>query len=213
MVNINPVLFWEGIGQQSNARDSFLIRPDEESYWQSGRLDANFLLDGVKKRGKEKLGTILEYGSGDGRIARFMSSECKMFVCVDIADSVLNLADKNLTGFGIKNVRYELADKLNNTKDFADFVYSMQVIQHNPPDEQKNIIQNIYRFLKPGGLACVHFAALETKPDYQNCNSCMCFTREQVEELAAVFDNYEITLENFGGASEEDYFVWGNKNV
>lgn len=214
MVDINPSLFWESIGLMNNARDSFLIRPDEESYWQSGKIDADKVFTKAQEHGQKSFEVILEYGCGDGRIARFMSANCDTLICVDIAKSVLELAYKQLNNrFGINNVLYKVAYECGELKDTADFIYSMQVIQHNPPDEQKNIIQNIYRFLKPGGLACVHFAALETKPDYQNCNSCMCFTREQVEELAAVFDNYEITLENFGGASEEDYFVWGNKNV
>ena len=207
-VIINPKSFWENIGQSPRARDSFLIRTDEESYWQSGQDDAEYIFTEAQKQGQKQFGTVLEYGSGDGRIARFMSAKCNEFICADIAESVLNLARQQLTErFGLDNVRYSLIESLESQENFADFVYSSQVIQHNPPHEQKQIMANIYRFLKPGGMACVYLPSLEAIPGYQNGPTCMCFTREQAEELAQAFDSYEIVLHNC------EYLVWGKKNM
>ncbi len=199
MVNINPERFWEIIGSNENARDSFLIRDTEEEYLQSGKKNAERF---VKKA--ECLDVTVEYGSGDGRVASFVAPKCKEFYCVDIAASVLGLARKRLEGYGFSNVKYKLATEFKD-KEFADFVYSYQVIQHNPVDEQFRIMQRIYSYLKPGGRAYVHLAALETKPEYVNSDTCMCFTKEEAEALASSVE-WEYTLElNY------DYFVWARK--
>ena len=206
-VTIDPKSFWEAIGRTDKARDSFLIRADEESYWQSGEGDADFIFREAKKHGKNNFHTILEYGSGDGRIARFMSAKCDEFICTDIAESVLNLARQQLTErFGLSNIRYAVIESLEAQESFADLIYSMQVVQHNPPQEQKRIMSNIYRFLKPGGLACIALSSLKDNPGYENGPTCMCFTYEQVEDLARVFDSYKIAHR------AGEYLVWGMKD-
>jgi 2-polyprenyl-3-methyl-5-hydroxy-6-metoxy-1,4-benzoquinol methylase len=211
-VTINPKEFWQKAGESKSPRNNFLIRPTEEEYWATGKIDADGIAKGVKKR-KGKLGTVVEYGCGDGRVALHMAAKCKEIRCVDIAESVLNLAKKELTERGVENASFCVVEKAE--EGFADFAYSLQVVQHNPEAEQKAIMQRIYGYLKPGGLACVHLAALETKPGYQNCSTCMCFTREQAEELASVFDEYEIELAALAAkkSNSGDYFVWGRKKV
>lgn len=226
-ITIDPTTFWEAAGQAANPRDNFLICPTEEEYWESGRVDASYFIEGAQKRlkktgsaAKKKLGTVMDYGPGDGRVARFVADACKKIYCVDIASSVASLAEKQFNRFGIKNGEFSTVKSIsdNNKNGFIDFLYCYQVIQHNPPDEQKTIMQRIYDYLKPGGLACIHFAKLENKPGYVNGPACMCFTLEQVNELVGgVFgnDNYEIEEMIIGKAQEyfgaTDYFVWAQK--
>lgn len=146
-VIIDPKNYWENIGQSPRARDSFLIRGDEESYWQSGQDDAEYIFTEAQKHGQKQFGTVLEYGSGDGRIGRFMSAKCDELICADIAESVLNLARQQLTErFGLDNVQYSLIESLESQENFADFVYSSQVVQHNPPHEQKRIMAKYSSF-------------------------------------------------------------------
>lgn len=215
-ITIDPVTFWEQAGQSSNPRDNFMICPTEDQYWESGKIDAAYFANGAKKR-KKRLTNVMDYGCGDGRVARFIALTSKKIYCTDIAKSVTSLAEHQLSQLGIKNFEFKAVDELttSNKKDFIDFLYCYQVIQHNPPDEQKAIMQRIYNYLKPGGLACVHFAKLENKPGYINGPTCMCFTLEQVKELSSVFDNYEIEDKIIGPAQEyfnaSDYFVWGYK--
>lgn len=234
-ITINPATFWETAGLAANPRDNFLICPTEEEYWESGKVDAAYFIEGAKKRIKNlKTKTVMDYGPGDGRVARFVADACKKIYCVDIAKSVVSLAEQQFSLLGIKNAEFKTVGELaetgqltgiggNNKNGFIDLLYCYQVIQHNPPDEQKSIMQRIYDYLKPGGLACVHFAKLENKPGYINGPTCMCFTLEQVKELAGgVFgkdnhgnDNYEIEEKIIGKAQEyfgaPDYFVWGYK--
>ena len=230
-ITIDPATFWETAGLATNPRDNFLICPTEEEYWESGKVDASYFIEGAKKRIKNlKTKTVMDYGPGDGRVARFVADACKKIYCVDIARSVVGLAEQQFKQFGIKNTEFKTVSDLTESQkaNFVDFLYSYQVIQHNPPDEQKAIVQRIYDCLKPGGLACIHFAKLENKPGYVNGPGCMCFTLEQVKELAGgVFgdgdreagdgagDNYEIEEEIIGKAQEyfgaTDYFVWGYK--
>lgn len=232
-ITIDPTTFWESAGQSTNSRDNFSICPTEEEYWESGKVDASYFIEGAQKRIKNlKAKIIMDYGPGDGRVARFVAPSSKKIYCVDIAKSVVALAEHQFNQFGIKNAEFKTVHELTGPKEtgesqkttdlkdsnFIDFLYCYQVIQHNPPDEQKAIMQRIYDYLKPGGLACIHFAKLENKPGYVNGPACMCFTLEQVKELAGgVFgdDNYEIEEMIIGKAQEyfgaTDYFVWAHK--
>ena len=75
-VTINPKSFWETIGQAApRPRDSFLMCPDEERYWESGQRHTDFILNQAQKR-HANLDVVVEYGCGDGRIARFVSPHC-----------------------------------------------------------------------------------------------------------------------------------------
>ncbi len=210
MVNINPTSFWDNAGKMPNARRSFLQRDSETKYWESGEIDANYMLDkGISFK------TAMEYGSGDGRIAKFIAPLCEKFYCVDIAQSVLDLVKEQMDIAGIENVEYLLATEIRDT-EFVDFVYSFQVVQHNPLQEQYAIFQRIYNVLRKDGTACIHLAAMESKPGYVNSNTCMCFTKQQAFELAN-FVNWEYTIDtypmasNVGIVNDYDYFVWAKK--
>jgi cytidyltransferase-like protein len=197
---IDPKSFWEAVGHKPTARENFLPRPNEDDYWASGKFDAERILSEACRRGA-KFDSVIEYGSGDGRIARYVAPNCNKLTCVDVAQSVLDLAKAQLTDrFHLENVEYALADDMPK----CDFLYSLQVLQHNPLDEQKRIMKRIHDSLKPGGLACVHFAAIETKPGYENTSTCTCFTKSEVDELAKVFDSYDVV-------TNRDHYVWGRK--
>jgi len=205
-VNVDPAAFWGHIGKNQGARSSFLQRPTEDAYWASGQQNAKYLL---RRMPSPKV--AVEYGSGDGRIARFMAPRCERFVCVDIARSVLDLAQAQLTKAGILNVEYRLAGEFAET-DFADLVYCFQVVQHNPVAEQFRIFARIHSYLRPGGVACIHLAAAESIPGYQNISTCMRFTRSEAEELATSVD-WRFTIERRPLAPDIpfDHLVWAQK--
>ncbi len=190
-----------------NTRDYFLPSETEDIYNRRGLENANLLIkDYLKKSNKNTLGTVLEFGCGDGRVAQYMTKEFNNMICLDISSAVLNKAKIRLDNSEISNTIFELADKYDE-KEVADFIYCLQVVQHNTQEEQFIILNKIKELLKPDGIACIHFPKLENKPNYVNHDTCMCFTETDVKHLVSSFSKYDI--ENVFIIEEcEDYFVW-----
>jgi len=209
-VSIDPEKFWERIGKGKHPRKSFLSRDSEGAYWKSGETAAGNFMQYAPPGSK----TVMEYGSGDGRIARFVAPCCETFYCVDIAQSVLELARKELEGTGLRNVIYALAPLIRG-REFVDYIYCDQVVQHNPENEQRRIIERIHRWLRVGGRACIHLPAAESHPEYDNKKSCMMFTREQVKTLAESVDwQYEILMslkERKRPPQRYSYYIYATK--
>jgi SAM-dependent methyltransferase len=73
----------------------------------------------------------------------------------DISRSHLDLADHHLTGLGVKNVsltQVRFPRDLENLPK-VDLVYSIMVLQHNPPPIIAAIIRQFMRALNRGGIA------------------------------------------------------------
>lgn len=131
--------------------------------------------------------------------------------CVDISLLVLSLAQKRLSELPKgANVIYMPVDNFDADSK-CDFAYSFQVMQHNPEHEQKAIAERIYSSLKPGGLACIHMPSLENHPGYRNSDTCRCFNYQQAEEMAKMFDKWDIEMYPLAEATA-DYLIWGRKH-
>ena len=189
-------------------RDQFLPANSEEEYNSSGKTDTYQLLDRLRDFTSNKLDLVLEYGCGDGRVARFMAKECENLICLDVSPFVLEATEEKMIEHNNYNVTYILADNFDK-ENIADFIYSLQVLQHNPYDEQIQIIKKIQKALKPNGIACIHLPKLENRPEYENCDTCMCFTKEQVLEFGKYFS--EFVLDDDVETQWNDYFLWCKK--
>ena len=197
------------------SHDLFLPVNNEAVYNETGLENANQLVSGYKLRSKKNAKTVLEYGCGDGRIARYMANMCKKLICVDISQVVLNRAKQRLDSFSTANAEFILSDSLEDIKAI-DFIYCLQVLQHNTFEEQLQIINRIKELLKPNGFACIHFPKLENKPQYVNHDTCMCFTKDQVEHYGKMFSEYEIEERDLVSGIDDyrvvnDYFLWVKK--
>jgi len=169
----------------------FLPSDSDEYYMETGKNNANLIISAYKKKSKKKLINVAEVGVGDGRIAVEISKHCDNLTCVDINSYVLEATKERFNRFGVTNAEFILADEFDAENKY-DLVYCCQVIQHNPKDMQIAIINQIKKALKPSGIAFIHLPKLENKESYQNCDTCMCFTREQAEELGSYFSECEI---------------------
>jgi cyclopropane fatty-acyl-phospholipid synthase-like methyltransferase len=190
-------------------RDQFLPAKSESDYNESGRSTLSILLKGYKKRSENKLVNVLDYGCGDGRVARFLAKECENLTCVDVSPHVLELVEKRVKTYGNNNVNFILADEFNEENKY-DLIGCFQVIQHNPFDQQMEIVSKIKNALNDSGLACLHLPKLECHPEFEPCETCMRFTKDQVSFIGSNFSKFElddITLNN----ENEDYFLWVQK--
>ena len=98
-------------------------------------------------------GKAMDFGCGVGRLTQALCPEFEECHGVDIAESMVALADQ-YNRFGSRcqyhvNVSHDLRVFTNDT---FDFIYSNIVLQHNKPAHSRKFIQEFLRILAPGGL-------------------------------------------------------------
>lgn len=126
---------------------------DPEEFYQSGEgaiahLESRLQELDIFLKGEK----VLDFGCGVGRLTFPLAKRFKEAIGVDISESMIATANKNLHRG--KNCRFIL-----NTKDSLqfqkteslDFVYSDIVFQHIAPRYSKRYFCEISRTLKPGG--------------------------------------------------------------
>lgn len=167
--------FWNTIGKD-NPHYGVLVSPEYskneinkniDKYNESGKESLEFILNCAKKVDNEislKDKVVLDFGSGTGRIAQHCSKICKKLFAVDIAQNYLNIVN-SLNSCNIETVLYD--DLINTCKD-VDVVYSIIVIQHNPPSEIINILNKLCQVVNKNGILILHIP-YENK-QYENMN-------------------------------------------
>ena len=101
---------------------------------------------------------VVDFGCGVGRITIPLSRICKVVLAIDVADSMLEEAEKNCLVRNIKNVRFVKSDdQLSNVKGKYDFIHSFIVFQHIPPRRGERIFERLVAILNDGGVGAIHF--------------------------------------------------------
>ena len=193
-------------------RDQFLPDVTEEEYNDLGKRHAIKMYEGYLRNvwvKDIKISRVLEYGCGDGRVLRPMSEFANHITGLDICEAIVDSAREKLKDLYNVSV-YKVSDYSYECSE--DFIYSLQVLQHNTYEDQLLILDNINRLLVEKGIACIHLPKLEDKPGYINHDTCMCFTREQVENFGKRFGSYIIEEMPIMG-NWTDYFLWVNKRM
>ena len=95
---------------------------------------------------------VLDIGSGVGLVDRFLKSEIKQLYGVDVEEGVVEKAKVNNP-----EVNYRLYDgaKLPFEDNTFDLCFAINVMHHVPPGMWENFSKEMYRVLKPGGIAAV----------------------------------------------------------
>lgn len=101
--------------------------------------------------------TVLEIGSGIGRMTEFFSSSFKEVKALDVSEAMIDIARKRLSAF--PNITF--AASSGNAIPFPgnqfDLVFSYQVFKHAQEAALiADYLIEIKRALKPGGMAKIH---------------------------------------------------------
>lgn len=99
--------------------------------------------------------TCLEYGCGLGRVTRHLAPHFERITGVDISAAHLAKARALAEAKGIEGIDWlhlRSIDQLNELPQ-VDVIYSLIVLQHNPPPVIERIIKTFARILRPGGIA------------------------------------------------------------
>jgi len=115
----------------------------------------------------------VDLGSGRGsdvlRIAEIVGEKGFAYG-LDIAEGMLETAQKNASRLGIRNARFVKSEleKINLEDGIADFVISNCTINH--AGDKQSVWNEIFRILKPGGRFVVSdiYASEEVSEEYRN---------------------------------------------
>lgn len=149
--------YWSVLTSAPFKSDQFLN--NEEQFWTSGKHDVERLIRSMKQNGIAPSAdwTCLEYGCGTGRMTYWLAQEFKSVVACDISSSHLALAQQKLRGLSSASVEWIRVSSLSalDRLPAVDLVFSVIVLQHNPPPVIAYVLDKLLKSLRPGGVA--HF--------------------------------------------------------
>jgi len=128
---------------------------DLDEFFLTGQREISDVLNHIGSLGHTlRKGKALDFGCGVGRVTQALCNHFQECVGVDIAPSMIQLAEKyNRHG---RKCRYYLNPSQNLElfpDDTFDLIYSGLVLQHMEPNYSKGYIEEFFRVLAPGGCA------------------------------------------------------------
>ena len=133
------------------------IEQSSERFFRLGEADVQRLVSTLQRNGidLESIRSCLEYGCGIGRVTPWLAKRFPQVFAADLSEPHLQLADKLLSESKIDNVSLMQIQRIDDLDQLpkVDLIYSVIVLQHNPPPLIKLIIGKFLEALKPSGVA------------------------------------------------------------
>jgi len=134
---------------------------DLDEFFRTGELEVDDVLAWVESLGvTTRRGRALDFGCGAGRISQALGRHFEHVIGVDIAPSMIALANQhNRHGERCRYVLNEHADLRQFQDSSVDFIYSRLVLQHLRPTVIKAYVAEFARLLDVGGGAVFNVPA------------------------------------------------------
>jgi SAM-dependent methyltransferase len=133
------------------------IKNNEDLFFGTGEQDLLRILHTLERNGIDYSGfqSCLEYGCGIGRVTLWLAGKFTTVHGYDISGAHLQYAEKYLGGKGITNVSFHHVKTIADIFGLppVDLIYSVIVLQHNPPPLIGLIVREFIKALNPGGVA------------------------------------------------------------
>jgi len=99
--------------------------------------------------------SCIDFGCGAGRISRWLSDEFETIHAYDVSKNYLKMAKKYLNSKDISNVHFHRVSGVDDLVKIpkVDMIYSVIVLQHNPPPIIHRVVVQFMEALNPGGVA------------------------------------------------------------
>jgi SAM-dependent methyltransferase len=147
--------FWSVCSHEQYKRQNFA--PNAEAFYASGELDAMRLAVWLKRNAVDasKFESCLEVGCGTGRVTPWLARRFRRVLACDISALHMELAAAQVKQQALRNVQFVHTASMRafDTLPAVDVVYSIIVLQHNPPPVIHALLARLFRRLKPGGVA------------------------------------------------------------
>lgn len=151
--------FWS-VATWDKFRKQNLTPENLQEFFQTGEgyVDSLFQLIRAKIDPKFAPERSLDFGCGVGRVLMPIAKRSGQAVGVDISETMLREAHKQLGNFGINNVQLIKGDDtLSSAEGPFDFVHSVIVFQHIPVERGEVILNELLNRMRPGSVGALHF--------------------------------------------------------
>lgn len=140
-----------------------------EKFFESGKDEVKRFQLALDRCGKNLEGrpTCLEFGCGLGRVTQALAPLFDRITAVDISAAHLALARQHASENAMQGIEWRHLESISALENLpqVDVVYSIIVLQHNPPPVIDRIVATFARILKPGGIA--YFQVPTYRSDYE----------------------------------------------
>lgn len=142
--------------------DEFL--PDKigktvDEFYRSGVSNITTLMRTLARNGIDaaKLRICMDFGCGLGRLTAALSPHFERVIGVDISSSHLAIAREEIAKRGLANVSFEQLEAIDAVERLpqVDLVFSVIVLQHNPPPVIRALFAALLGRVAPGGAAVI----------------------------------------------------------
>ena len=96
--------------------------------------------------------SVLEFGCGVGRVGQAFAGQSATYTGVDISLGHLAIARERFSSFGMTNTKLLSLDSFSKDTETYDVVFSVLVLQHNPPPVILQNLDTCLSKLNPGGV-------------------------------------------------------------
>ncbi len=137
-------------------RTATLDQAARTAFFESGQPEVETFLRTCGQMGVDARceGRVLDFGCGVGRIGVHLAQRYQAYLGVDISQPHLDLAREALTQAGvIDHCQLQRLEDWIDAADGWDAVFSVIVLQHNPPPVIVGLVEVMLRRLNPGGVA------------------------------------------------------------
>lgn len=100
-------------------------------------------------------GTCLELGCGVGRVTRYLAERFETVIGVDVSQGNLDVCRDHLARVGVANVDLRLLASPRDIEELPSFdaLFTVIVLQHNPPPVIKYMLDVLLAKIRAGGIA------------------------------------------------------------
>lgn len=123
-------------------------------FYQEGEGDYSFIRKIIENNGMsiKKDAVVVDFGCGLGRIGAHFASRFGEYIGVDISAPHIKKAEQHFREIGLNRSKFLILPSFLKDKVSADLVFSLIVLQHNPPPVIGMLIGRMCEALRPGGI-------------------------------------------------------------